>query len=97
MATTGDRGNPPRKLGRIHVSRVRVALLALALAACLVPLAPAAPAAAVEGATSVVFINELHYDNAGTDEGEAVEVAGPAGTDLTGWQVVLYNGANGQV
>ncbi|CAN5220857.1 hypothetical protein BH20ACT8_BH20ACT8_08660 [soil metagenome] len=95
MATTGDWGNPPRELGRIRVSRVRVALPALALAACLLPLAPAAPAAAVEGATSVVFINELHYDNAGTDEGEAVEVAGPAGTDLTGWQVVLYNGNGG--
>ena len=41
-----------------------------------------------------VFINEIHYDNAGTDTGEAVEVAGPAGTDLTGWSVVLYNGAS---
>ncbi len=41
-----------------------------------------------------VFINELHYDNAGGDKGEAVEVAGPAGTDLTGWHVVLYNGSD---
>jgi len=47
-------------------------------------------------ATSV-FINELHYDNAGTDSGEFVEVAAPAGTDLTGWQVVFYNGSNGTV
>lgn len=39
-----------------------------------------------------IFINELHYDNVGTDAGEAIEVAGPAGTDLTGWSVVLYNG-----
>ena len=44
-----------------------------------------------------VFINEFHYDNAGTDTGEAIELAGPAGTDLTGWEVVLYNGSNGQV
>lgn len=44
-----------------------------------------------------VFINEIHYDNAGTDTGEAVEVAGPAGTDLTGWSIVLYNGGNGAV
>ncbi|MBD2070191.1 ExeM/NucH family extracellular endonuclease [Leptolyngbya sp. FACHB-671] len=41
------------------------------------------------------FINEFHYDNAGTDTGEAIELAGLAGTDLTGWQIVLYNGANG--
>ncbi len=42
-----------------------------------------------------VFINEIHYDNTGTDAGEAIEVAGPAGTDLTGWTIVLYNGAGG--
>lgn len=42
-----------------------------------------------------VFINELHYDNAGTDAGEAVEIAGPAGTDLTGWRIVRYNGTGG--
>jgi len=45
-------------------------------------------------AQTSVFINELHYDNAGTDVGEAIEVAGPAGTDLTGWSIVLYNGSN---
>ena len=42
-----------------------------------------------------VYISEIHYDNDGTDSGEAVEVAGPAGTDLTGWSLVLYNGSNG--
>src|SRR5688500_1703162 len=42
-----------------------------------------------------VFINEIHYDNTGTDAGEAIEVAGPAGTNLTGWSIVLYNGAGG--
>ena len=31
---------------------------------------------------------ELHYDNTGTDAGEAIEVSGPAGADVTGWQVV---------
>jgi hypothetical protein len=51
----------------------------------------ARPAAA---ATSV-FINEIHYDNTGTDAGEAIEVAGPAGTDLSGWSIALYNGSNG--
>jgi len=47
--------------------------------------------------TSTVFINEIHYDNASTDAGEAIEIAGPAGTDLTGWSLVLYNGAGGAV
>ena len=46
-------------------------------------------------AASDVFLNEFHYDNVGGDVGEFVEVAGPAGTDLDGWEVVLYNGANG--
>jgi hypothetical protein len=30
-------------------------------------------------ATSV-FFNEIHYDNTGTDTGEAIEIAGQAGT-----------------
>ena len=42
-----------------------------------------------------VFINEIHYDNAGTDTGEAVEIAGPAGQSLNGWTLVLYNGNGG--
>ena len=42
-----------------------------------------------------IFINEIHYDNAGGDTGEGVEIAGPSGNDLTGWSVVLYNGSNG--
>ena len=46
-------------------------------------------------AATSVFINEIHYDNTGTDAGEAIEIAGPAGTDLTGWSIVLYNGSGG--
>lgn len=42
-----------------------------------------------------VFINEIHYDNRGPDAEEVVEVAGPAGTDMKGWSLVLYNGKNG--
>ncbi|HEY3280455.1 MAG TPA: DNA/RNA non-specific endonuclease [Gemmatimonadales bacterium] len=42
-----------------------------------------------------VRISEIHYDNTGIDAGEAIEVSGPAGTDLTGWQLVLYNGSGG--
>lgn len=44
-----------------------------------------------------VFINEVHYDTAGADVGEFVEIAGPAGTNLTGWSLVLYNGNGGVV
>ena len=39
-----------------------------------------------------VFINELHYDNAGRDAGEAVELAGVAGTDLSDWQLLFFIG-----
>lgn len=51
--------------------------------------------AAVPGLGSAIFINELHYDNNGVDSGEFVEIAGPAGTDLTNWSLVLYNGNGG--
>jgi hypothetical protein len=43
-----------------------------------------------------VFINEIHYDNANADTGEAIEIAGPAGTNLSGWRLIPYNGSNGQ-
>lgn len=43
-----------------------------------------------------VWINELHYDNAGVDQNEFVEVAGRAGTRLDGWMLVAYNGADGR-
>ena len=51
----------------------------------------------VQPAAAQVFFNELHYDNAGTDVGEAIEIAGPAGTDLTGWSIAHYNGNGGAV
>jgi len=44
-----------------------------------------------------VFINELHYDNSGGDVGEAIEVAGNSGTDLTGWSIIFYNGNGGGI
>ncbi|MGW5055206.1 ExeM/NucH family extracellular endonuclease [Actinokineospora sp. NPDC004072] len=40
-------------------------------------------------------ISEIHYDNAGTDTGEAIEVDAPPGFDLAGWKIVLYNGTGG--
>jgi predicted extracellular nuclease/2',3'-cyclic-nucleotide 2'-phosphodiesterase (5'-nucleotidase family) len=45
--------------------------------------------------TVTIWINEFHYDNDGTDTGEFIEIAGPAGTDLTGWSIILYNGSGG--
>ncbi len=51
--------------------------------------------AASGGGNATVWINELHYDNDGTDTGEFFEIAGPAGTDLTGWSVIGYNGNGG--
>ncbi|MCO7221251.1 ExeM/NucH family extracellular endonuclease [Klenkia sp. PcliD-1-E] len=40
-------------------------------------------------------ITEIHYDNAGADTGEAIEVTAPSPADLTGLSLVLYNGSNG--
>ncbi|MCS6981902.1 MAG: T9SS type A sorting domain-containing protein [Flavobacteriales bacterium] len=48
------------------------------------------------GGPPLVWINEFHYDNTGTDQGEGIEVAGMAGVDLSCIQIVFYNGANGQ-
>jgi DNA/RNA endonuclease G (NUC1) len=43
-----------------------------------------------------VRVSEIHYDDVGPDAGERVEISGPAGTDLSGWKIVPYNGSNGQ-
>jgi hypothetical protein len=51
--------------------------------------------AAMPASASTVFINELHYDNSGADAGEGVEIAGPAGSDLAGWSLALYDGTSG--
>jgi len=40
-------------------------------------------------------VSEIHYDNVGDDQNEAIEIEGPAGTNLDGWQIVLYNGNGG--
>ena len=74
--------------------RPLAAAMVAALTAGLV-MVSGSPVAAVAPADGVVFVNEIHYDNDGTDAGEAIEIAGPAGTDLTGWSLVLYNGSGG--
>ncbi|GIE78973.1 multifunctional nuclease/2',3'-cyclic-nucleotide 2'-phosphodiesterase/5'-nucleotidase/3'-nucleotidase [Actinoplanes philippinensis] len=51
----------------------------------------------VAAATDAPFISEIHYDNTGTDSGEAVEIEAPVGYDLSDWQLYLYNGSNNKV
>ncbi|HYG11901.1 MAG TPA: Ig-like domain-containing protein, partial [Pyrinomonadaceae bacterium] len=100
--------NSPKFIGRTSTARRR--LLSLAVAALIIaqPFLPLQPQAiaqkrskvntitpSVAGSTSTVFINEILYDITGTDAGEFVEVAGPAGTNLSGWSIVLYNGNGG--
>ena len=44
-----------------------------------------------------LILSEFHYDNAGADVGEFIEVSGTAGDSLEGWQIVTYNGNGGGV
>lgn len=44
-----------------------------------------------------VWINELHYDNTGTDVGEFVELAGPAGENVDSWMLLAVDGTTGTV
>ena len=46
---------------------------------------------------STVWVNELHYENAGTDTGEFVEVAVPLGVNPASVTLTLYNGNGGLV
>jgi predicted extracellular nuclease len=84
--------NEKMKIKNMHLRKLISTLVVLALVIGLVPFTGIKTATA----TVAVFINEIHYDNSDADAGEAIEVAGPAGTDLTGWSLVLYNG-NGNV
>jgi predicted extracellular nuclease len=77
----------PRRLAALFAAPVLLAPLAVA--------SIATPAAAVPGTGSPVWINEIHYDNVSTDSGEAIEIAAPAGSDLSDWSIVLYNGNGG--
>jgi predicted extracellular nuclease len=75
----------------VTTSRTAPVLGAAVCALVVGGLAPAAPAAA---APTDARITEIHYDNAGDDVGEAVEITAPAAADLTGLSVVLYNGGS---
>ena len=76
-------------------SSVAVTACAMAITAIVTVAQPRAPVSAFAPADGEVFINEIHYDNAGADAGESVEVAGPAATSLDGWRLVPYNGNGG--
>ncbi|MCA9519415.1 MAG: hypothetical protein KC609_00510 [Myxococcales bacterium] len=43
------------------------------------------------------WFNEIHYDDAGGDDAEGVEIAGPSGASLSGWSIIHYNSAGGVV
>lgn len=45
-------------------------------------------------APTEIWINEFHYDNMGTDTNEGIEIAGAAGTTLSGYTIVKYNGSS---
>jgi uncharacterized protein len=51
----------------------------------------------VETPTFEARLNEFHYDNAGADVGEFIEVRTTAGGDASGLVVELYNGSGGAV
>jgi predicted extracellular nuclease len=76
-------------------STPRSAVLGLTVGALAAGGLAAAPAALA--ATGDARITEIHYDNAGTDTSEAIEVTAASAADLTGLSVVLYNGKDGAV
>ena len=84
-----------------NTRRAATLVAALALTACSAHdlVAPTGnPVARLDVTTASlpsVYFSEIHYDNVGTDIGEAIEIDGPAGMDVTGWSVVLYNGNGG--
>ncbi|MEM6327855.1 MAG: endonuclease, partial [Bacteroidota bacterium] len=58
---------------------------------------PASAPRRTEATGGPLWINEIHYDNAGEDTGEGIEIAGPDGAALDGWTLALVNGAGGEV
>jgi uncharacterized protein len=76
---------------RASARPLTTALIA-AMAIAILPASASKPVAAFTQNPATVWINEIHYDNTETDAGEAIEIAGPAGTNLSGWSIVLYNG-----
>lgn len=55
------------------------------------------PEPPTNGDAGQVWINEIHYDDAGSDNDEFIEIGCNKQVDVTGFRVVLYNGNNGLV
>jgi hypothetical protein len=49
------------------------------------------------GQAQQVFLNEIRANDESTDDGEFIELIGPAGTDLGNWQIEHYNGSGGDL
>ena len=49
----------------------------------------------VNGKAQQVYLNEIRSNDESTDDAEFIELIGPAGTDLSGWQIEHYNGSGG--
>ncbi|WP_239082268.1 ExeM/NucH family extracellular endonuclease [Actinoplanes teichomyceticus] len=85
--------NPGARTTRTTRSPQALRALGAAALATALGLGFSGPAFAAEA--QIPFISEIHYDNVGADSGEAIEIQAPAGLDLTGWKVVLYNYTGG--
>jgi hypothetical protein len=81
----------------MNMKRLSMRLMAGLLILTLLPLVPLTGGPVAVAQATTVFVNEIHYDNDGTDADEAIEIAGPAGTDLVGWTIALYNGSATQL
>lgn len=63
----------------------------------LVAMALAVVNAPIHASGQSIWINEIHYDNLGTDVNEFVEIAAPTSlTDLATVRLTLYNGGDGK-
>jgi hypothetical protein len=49
------------------------------------------------GSAQEIFLNEIRTNDESTDDGEFIELIGPAGTDLSNWQIEHYNGSGGDI
>ena len=87
---------------RIRILSLALLAIALPISSCSdngilepISLQPSVMSNHGETAPPQIRISEIHYDNTGTDAGEAIEISGPAGADVTGWKIYLYNGSGG--
>jgi uncharacterized protein len=74
---------------------VRSRLVSIPLVAVAVGLPVFASTVAAAATPMAVFVNEIDYDQPGSDFAEFIELAGPEGASLDGWSLVLYDGATG--